>query len=211
LFLTALAVAFTLFLTALAVAFTLFLTALAIDLSCVISKYIGETEKNLQRIFKAASHGGAILLFDEADALFGKRTEVKDSHDRNANIEVGYLLQEMEAYQGLAILTTNFPQSIDNAFLRCLRYIVKFPFPDPSARVRIWRGVFPDQTPTEGLNFQKLARLNVAGGTIRNIAKVMESKRGMVAEFLTRANYDLAIGNFELDFTDSDDSSFELY
>ncbi len=153
-----------------AIASVLGLDLYRIDLSCVISKYIGETEKNLQRIFKAASHGGAILLFDEADALFGKRTEVKDSHDRNANMEVSYLLQEMEAYQGLAILTTNFPQSIDNAFLRRLRYIVKFPFPDPSARAKIWRGVFPDQTPTEGLNFQKLARLNVSGGSIRNIA-----------------------------------------
>ena len=108
--------------TAKAIANRLGLDFYRIELSAVVSKYIGETEKNLQRIFTAAASGGAILLFDEADALFGKRTEVKDSHYSHANMEVGYLLQQMEAYQGLAILTTNLPQSIDNAFLRRLRY-----------------------------------------------------------------------------------------
>jgi ATPase family associated with various cellular activities (AAA) len=141
-----------------------------IDLSQVVSKYIGETEKNLRRVFDAAEEGGAILLFDEADALFGKRSEVKDSHDRYANIEISYLLQRMEAYRGLAILTTNMKEAIDNAFLRRIRFIVQFPFPDLAAREEIWRRIFPDQTPTEELAIDKLARLNVAGGNIRNIA-----------------------------------------
>lgn len=141
-----------------------------IDLSQVVSKYIGETEKNLRRVFDAAEEGGSILVFDEADALFGKRSEVKDSHDRYANIEVSYLLQRMEAYRGLAILTTNMKSSIDGAFLRRLRFVVQFPFPDQGQRVEIWRRIFPDETPVEGLDFDGLARLNVAGGNIRNIA-----------------------------------------
>ncbi|MEW5861527.1 MAG: ATP-binding protein [Cyanobacteriota bacterium] len=141
-----------------------------IDLSSVVSKYIGETEKNLRRVFDAAEAGGAILLFDEADALFGKRSEVKDSHDRHANIEVAYLLQRMEAYRGLAILTTNLKGSLDQAFLRRIRFIVQFPFPDATQRAEIWQRIFPRETPTEGLDSVKLARLNVAGGNIRNIA-----------------------------------------
>ena len=141
-----------------------------IDLSAVVSKYIGETEKNLRRVFDAAEEGGAILLFDEADALFGKRSEVKDSHDRYANIEVSYLLQRMEAYRGLAILTTNLKSALDTAFLRRLRFIVDFPFPDASLRAQIWRRIFPRETPTENLDAVKLAQLNVAGGNIRNIA-----------------------------------------
>ena len=141
-----------------------------IDLSQVVSKYIGETEKNLRRVFDAAEEGGAILLFDEADALFGKRTEVRDSHDRYANIEVSYLLQRMESYRGLAILTTNMKSVLDTAFLRRIRFIVHFPFPDMVHRAEIWRRVFPFETPTENLDAGKLARLNVAGGNIRNIA-----------------------------------------
>jgi ATP-dependent 26S proteasome regulatory subunit len=141
-----------------------------IDLSAVVSKYIGETEKNLGRVFDAAEVGGVILLFDEADALFGKRSEVKDSHDRYANMEVSYLLQRMEAYRGLAILTTNLKSAIDQAFLRRIRFIVQFPFPDAAQRAEIWRRVFPPQTPTEGLEVAKLAKLSVAGGNIRNIA-----------------------------------------
>jgi hypothetical protein len=141
-----------------------------IDLSAVVSKYIGETEKNLRRVFDAAEGGGAILLFDEADALFGKRSEVKDSHDRYANIEVGYLLQRLEAYRGLAILTTNLKSSLDPAFLRRLRFVVQFPFPDLGVREEIWRRVFPPETPLEGLDYAALARLGVAGGNIRNIA-----------------------------------------
>jgi hypothetical protein len=141
-----------------------------IDLSAVVSKYIGETEKNLRRVFEAAEEGGAILLFDEADALFGKRSEVKDSHDRYANIEVSYLLQRMEAYQGLAILTTNMKDALDGAFLRRLRFIVQFPFPDVAQRVAIWRRMFPAAAPTEGLDMEKLAQLNIAGGNIRSIS-----------------------------------------
>lgn len=141
-----------------------------IDLSAVVSKYIGETEKNLRRIFDAAEQGGVILLFDEADALFGKRSEVKDSHDRHANIEVSYLLQRMESYRGLAILTTNFKNAIDSAFLRRIRFVVSFPFPDVAQRLEMWQRVFPAQTPTQGLDPAKLARLTVPGGNIYSIA-----------------------------------------
>ncbi|MBL1198255.1 MAG: ATP-binding protein [Nostoc sp. GBBB01] len=141
-----------------------------IDLSSVVSKYIGETEKNLRRVFDAAEQGGVILLFDEADALFGKRSEVKDARDRYANIEVSYLLQRMESYPGLAVLTTNLKSAIDTAFLRRIRFVVQFPFPDTAQRAEIWRRVFPPNTPTADLDAMQLARLNVAGGNIRNIA-----------------------------------------
>ncbi len=141
-----------------------------IDLSGVVSKYIGETEKNLRRVFDAAEDGGAILFFDEADALFGKRSEVKDSHDRYANIEINYLLQRMESYRGLAVLATNMKSALDPAFLRRIRFVVTFPFPEMAQRADIWRRVFPGSTPTEGLDHDKLARLGVAGGNIRNIA-----------------------------------------
>ncbi len=141
-----------------------------IDLSSVVSKYIGETEKNLRRVFDAAEDGGAVLLFDEADALFGKRSEVKDSHDRYANIEVSYLLQRMEAYRGLAILTTNLKSALDTAFQRRLRFIVHFPFPDAQQREAIWRRAFPSSAPTINLDFVKLARLHLPGGGIRNVA-----------------------------------------
>lgn len=141
-----------------------------IDLSAVVSKYIGETEKNLRRLFDAAEESGAVLLFDEADALFGKRSEVKDSHDRYANIEVSYLLQRMEAYRGLAILTTNMKAALDQAFQRRLRFVVQFPFPDSAQREAIWRNMFPAAAPIEGLDHGKLARLHMAGGSIRNIA-----------------------------------------
>lgn len=141
-----------------------------IDLSQVVSKYIGETEKNLRRVFDAAEEGAAVLLFDEADALFGKRSEVKDSHDRYANIEVSYLLQRMEAYRGLAILTTNRKSALDQAFLRRIRFVVEFPFPEAAQRAEIWRRIFPAATPTEGLKIDRLARLHAAGGHIRNIA-----------------------------------------
>lgn len=142
-----------------------------IDLSAVVSKYIGETEKNLRRVFDAAEESGAILLFDEADALFGKRTEVKDSHDRHANIEVSYLLQRMEVYQGLAILTTNLRKNIDDAFLRRIQFVVEFPFPDAELREQIWRKIFPPQTPLDGVDPRRLAMLAVAGGNIKNIAR----------------------------------------
>jgi hypothetical protein len=141
-----------------------------IDLSRVVSKYIGETEKHLRRIFDAAERGGVVLLFDEADALFGKRSEVRDSHDRYANIEVSYLLQRIEQYRGLAILTTNLRSSFDPAFLRRLRFLVQFPFPDSAQRQKIWEVAFPGSTPTTDLDCTRLAQLNVAGGSIRNIA-----------------------------------------
>jgi SpoVK/Ycf46/Vps4 family AAA+-type ATPase len=141
-----------------------------IDLAGVVSKYIGETEKNLKRVFDAAEVSGAILFFDEADALFGKRTEVKDSHDRYANIEINYLLQRMEDYRGLAILATNMKSHLDAAFLRRLRFIVDIPPPDAAVRREIWRRVFPSAAPTESLDFDALARMDITGGNIRNIA-----------------------------------------
>jgi ATPase family protein associated with various cellular activities (AAA)/winged helix domain-containing protein len=141
-----------------------------IDLSCVVSKYIGETEKNLRRVFDAAEDGGAILFFDEADALFGKRSEVKDSHDRYANIEINYLLQRMESYSGLSVLATNLKSALDPAFLRRLRFLINFPFPDTASRAAIWENIFPKATPTDRLDVGVLARLDIAGGNIRNIA-----------------------------------------
>jgi ATPase family associated with various cellular activities (AAA) len=141
-----------------------------IDLAAVVSKYIGETEKHLSAVFDGAEGTGAVLLFDEADALFGRRSEVSDSHDRYANIEVSYLLQRMDSYRGLAILTTNQKALLDRAFQRRLRFIVDFPFPDARRRELIWRGVFPPATPKRALDYAKLARLNVSGGAIRNIA-----------------------------------------
>jgi SpoVK/Ycf46/Vps4 family AAA+-type ATPase len=113
---------------------------------------------------------GAILFFDEADALFGKRSEVKDSHDRYANIEINYLLQRMEAYQGLAILATNQKSALDQAFMRRLRFIASFPFPGPEDRKKIWQRVFPAETPLQSLDYDRLARLNLTGGSIHNIA-----------------------------------------
>jgi SpoVK/Ycf46/Vps4 family AAA+-type ATPase len=141
-----------------------------VDLSQVVSKYIGETEKNLRRVFDAAERGGALLLFDEADALFGKRSEVKDSHDRYANLEVSYLLMRMEAYRGLAILTTNMKKALDTAFLRRIRFVVDFPFPGEHERAEIWRRVLPSQAPVKDIDPRLLAQLTVAGGSIRNIA-----------------------------------------
>ena len=141
-----------------------------IDLSRVVSKYIGETEANLRRVFNAAEDNGAILLFDEADSMFGARSEVKDSHDRYANIEVSYLLQRMEAYRGLAILTTNMRSALDPAFLRRIRFAISFPFPDTPQRAAIWRRAFPSAARTEGLDPDRLALLRLAGGNIRNVA-----------------------------------------
>jgi len=141
-----------------------------IDLSGVVSKYIGETEKNLRKLFDAAEQGGAILFFDEADALFGKRSEVKDSHDRYANIEINYLLQRMEAFSGLAILATNMKGSLDTAFMRRLRFVVNFQFPGPGERKRLWRGALPPGVPCEPLDYDRLARFNLSGGNIHSIA-----------------------------------------
>ena len=142
-----------------------------IDLSAVVNKYIGETEKNLRKLFDAAEDSGAILFFDEADALFGKRSEVKDSHDRYANIEINYLLQRMESYRGLAILATNMKNALDKAFVRRLRFIVDFPIPGIEERKEIWQKVFPPDTPVvKPLDYQRLASLNLTGGSIQNVA-----------------------------------------
>jgi SpoVK/Ycf46/Vps4 family AAA+-type ATPase len=141
-----------------------------IDLSAVVNKYIGETEKNLRRLFDAAEDGGAILFFDEADALFGRRSEVRDSHDRYANIEINYLLQRIESYRGLAILATNLKSALDSAFLRRLRFVVNFAFPGQTERKLIWQKVFPEETPLQALDYERLAGINLTGGSIHNIA-----------------------------------------
>lgn len=155
-----------------AIASELQLDLYKIDLSQVVSKYIGETEKNLNRIFTAAQNANAILLFDEADAIFGKRSEVKDAHDRYANIEVAYLLQKMEEYEGVTILTTNLRQNLDEAFIRRIRFIIDFPFPEQEYRLQIWQGIWPKATPLAAdVDFQLIAqKFKVAGGNIRNIA-----------------------------------------
>jgi len=143
-----------------------------IDLSTVVSKYIGETEKNLSKIFHEAETSNAILFFDEADALFGKRSEVKDAHDRYANIEINYLLQRMEEFEGIAILATNFKKNIDDAFFRRMHFAVEFPFPDAESRYRIWKHHFPDSAPLDNnIDFDFLAsHFNITGGNIKNIA-----------------------------------------
>jgi AAA+ superfamily predicted ATPase len=143
-----------------------------IDLSTIVSKYIGETEKNLDRVFREGQSSNAILFFDEADALFGKRSEVRDSHDRYANIEVAYLLQKMEEYDGMVILATNLRKNIDEAFARRLQFTVEFPHPDESNRYRIWQGMFPREAPVaKDTDFSFLARqFKITGGNIKNIA-----------------------------------------
>ena len=143
-----------------------------IDLSSVVSKYIGETEKNLARIFAEAETSNSILFFDEADALFGRRSEVRDSHDRYANIEISYLLQKMEEYVGVVILATNFRRNMDDAFVRRMHFTIEFSFPNENDRRRIWERIWPDDMPRSpelDLNFMA-DRFEVAGGSIRNIA-----------------------------------------
>ncbi len=143
-----------------------------IDLSSVVSKYIGETEKNLAKIFQEAETSNAILFFDEADALFGKRSEVKDAHDRYANIEIGYLLQKMEEYTGVVILATNMKDNMDEAFVRRMHFTVEFPFPEEQYRLRIWQNIFPEETPLgKMIDFKFLSRkFKITGGNIKNIA-----------------------------------------
>jgi SpoVK/Ycf46/Vps4 family AAA+-type ATPase len=143
-----------------------------IDLSTVVSKYIGETEKNLERIFGAARNSNAILFFDEADALFGKRSEVRDAHDRYANVEISYLLQKMEEYDGLVVLTSNLNKNMDEAFVRRMHFTIEFPYPDEEARRHIWQIAFPAEAPLlPDINFGLLAeRYRLTGGNIRNIA-----------------------------------------
>ncbi|SUS04684.1 conserved hypothetical protein [uncultured Defluviicoccus sp.] len=143
-----------------------------VDLAQTVSKYIGETEKNLDSIFEAAERSSAVLLFDEADAIFGKRTDLKDAHDRYANVECAYLLQRMEAYRGIAILTTNFKQNLDAGFLRRLRFFIEFPPPEARERELIWRRAFPSAAPlADDIDVGVLARrLAVTGGHIQQIA-----------------------------------------
>jgi SpoVK/Ycf46/Vps4 family AAA+-type ATPase len=142
-----------------------------IDLATVVSKYIGETEKNLERVFVAAESANAVLFFDEADAIFGKRSEVRDAHDRYANIEIAYLLQRMEQYDGIAILATNLRENLDDAFLRRLHFIIEFPMPDAAHRERMWRQFLPTEAPVDGsIDYSFLARqFRLAGGNIKNI------------------------------------------
>jgi len=142
-----------------------------IDLSSVVSKYIGETEKNLARIFEEAETSNAILFFDEADALFGKRTEISDAHDRYANIETSYLLQKMEEYEGVVILASNLRENMDPAFIRRIRFVVEFPFPDEASRQQIWRTHFPKEAPlSKDIDYEYLSKeLKIAGGSIKNI------------------------------------------
>jgi len=155
-----------------AVADALSLALFRVDLSAVVSKYIGETSKNLRRVFDAAESGGAVLLFDEADAVFGKRSEVKDSHDRYANIDINYLLTRMEQFAGVTLLATNMKHALDHAFVRRLRFIVGFPFPGVAERRQIWSGVFPDdaRVDTAQLDLDRLARFALTGGSIFNAA-----------------------------------------
>jgi hypothetical protein len=141
-----------------------------VDLATIVSKYVGDTEKNLARIFEAAEGSNAMLFFDEADAMFGKRSEVSDAHDRYANLEVAYLLQKMEAHAGAVILATNFRRNIDDAFLRRLDFVIDFPFPEPRDRERLWRGLVPPEAPlSDDVDFALLAqRFKLSGGAIRN-------------------------------------------
>lgn len=143
-----------------------------VDLSQVVSKYIGETEKNLNEVFNEAKKSNAILFFDETDAILGKRTEVKDSHDKNANLETAYLLQKMEEYDGITVMTTNYKENIDSAFFRRISYVIHFSLPDAGARESIWKGIFPPRTPLDsGVDFDYLARqFELSGGSIKNIA-----------------------------------------
>ncbi|KNY25341.1 ATP-binding protein [Pseudobacteroides cellulosolvens] len=143
-----------------------------VDIANLVSKYIGETEKNLEGIFDEAQLSNAILFFDEADAIFGKRTEVKDSHDRHANVETSYLLQRIEEYEGVTILATNYVKNIDEAFLRRINFVIEFPFPDAAYREKIWRSIFPKETPLqEGIEFSLISKkFEVSGGNIKNIA-----------------------------------------
>ena len=150
-----------------ALAHALALDLFRVDLSRIVDKYIGETEKRLAALFDAADSTDAVLLFDEADVLFGRRTEVRDSRDHYANLEVGYLLQRIESYRGIAILTTNLPNAIDEAFSRRFAFSLHFEFPSIDERRRIWRRAFPAEAPTADLDWDKVARLSLSGGQIR--------------------------------------------
>jgi SpoVK/Ycf46/Vps4 family AAA+-type ATPase len=161
-----------------------------IDLASVVSKYIGETEKNLERIFHEGQSSNAILFFDEADSLFGKRSEVKDSHDRYANLEISYLLQRMEEYDGIVILATNLRKNMDDAFVRRMHGAIEFPMPEELDRLEIWRRTFPPEAPVAGdLDLEFLARkFKLSGGNIKNI--VLEA-----AFFAAEAGSSISMGH----------------
>ena len=142
-----------------------------VDLSTVVDKYVGETEKNLGRVFDAAADADAVLLFDEADALFGSRSAVSDAHDRYANVEVNYLLQRIEAHDGPVVLTTNLKGNVDEAFLRRITVGIDFPRPDREARAAIWRLIFPAETPVADLDIDYLAGFELTGGNVENVAR----------------------------------------
>jgi SpoVK/Ycf46/Vps4 family AAA+-type ATPase len=189
---------------------------LRIDLGAVVNKYIGETQMQLDRLFAAAEAEGAVLLLDEADALFGKRSEVKDSHDRYANIEVSYLLQRMETFAGLVILTTNRKRDIDAAFLRRLRYVVEFPFPHRAARDALWRRALSEVTTLEPVDIGRLATLQVNGGAIAGIVRRAEDAAAAAAQpvdlrhILTAARHEharLGIPLTSAEFGDPDDAA----
>jgi AAA+ superfamily predicted ATPase len=179
-----------------------------VDLAQVVSKYIGETEKHLRDLFDRADRGSCVLLFDEADALFGKRSEVHDARDRYANIEVSYLLQRVESYRGLAILTSNLPANIDQAFVRRLRYSITFPFPDAQTRAEIWRRAFPPAAPVDALNVDVLARLSITGAAIASIAlgaAVLAAEDGSpvtMGHILRAAHTEYAKGDRQLSATE---------
>lgn len=170
-----------------------------VDISQMVSKYIGETEKNLNDLFTEAQKSNVILLFDETDALFGKRTEIKDSHDKNANIETSYLLQKMEEYDGVTIMTTNYLENIDKAFFRRIGYVVHFPFPDQKSRKKIWLNMFPQSVPLDNsIDFDYLSeKFELSGGSIKNIAvnsAFMAAKSGttlQMAHILKALKYEL--------------------
>lgn len=155
-----------------AVANALGLMLYKVDLSCIVSKYVGETEKNLDKLFAEATRGNAILLFDETDAILGKRTEIRDANDRNANLEISFLLQRMEEYSGVTIMTTNYLENIDPAFFRRISFVIHFPMPDEKTRLALWRGMFPDAAPLDKeIDFDYLARqFQITGGSIKNAA-----------------------------------------
>jgi ATPase family associated with various cellular activities (AAA) len=170
------------------------LELLQIDLSSVVSKYIGETEKNLSAIFREAEQSQSLLFFDEADSLFGKRTEVKDAHDRYANIEVNYLLQRVEQYEGVVVLATNLQRNLDDAFLRRIKEVVDFPFPDDKLRERIWRRHLPTEAPREeDIDFKFLSsQFKLSGGSIKNI--VLSAAFSAAAEGRSMRMSDLILG-----------------
>ena len=166
-----------------------------IDISTVVSKYIGETEKNLSKIFREAESSNAVLFFDEADALFGKRSDVNDSHDRYANIETGYLLQKMEEYTGIVILATNLKNNMDEAFLRRMQFNMEFPFPDANSRLEIWKNIFPRETPLNSdIDFEFLGhKFNISGGHIKNVALAAAFYAVSASETITMEHIILAI------------------